>query len=295
MLRRLRGVGRTPAVGRRGDVHLADVGRAGDVGASAHYADPGYYTAAYRTRRHDVRYYVERARESGGTVLECGVGNGRVALPIARAGIAVTGIDRSRPMLADLERRRAREPRAVRERLRSGYGDLRHFHLGERFALVIAPFNTILHLYTHADVTTFLACAAEHLAPNGELVFDWSVPVPADLARDPRRVYPARSVRHPLSAAPVPYAERFEYDPMRQLLLVHLDFSPVDGPPFTVPLTHRQFFPAELLALVADRGFELTSVTADFTAEPAHDDADVLVVRARPRHRPPVAGATAHR
>lgn len=274
---------------------IAKLGRAGDAGATAHYAEPAYYTAAYRARRQDVKRYVALAVASGGPVLECGIGNGRVALPIARAGIEVVGFDRSRPMLEDLARRLARAPRAVRERVRAVRADLRSFRLGARFPLVIAPFNTVLHLYTHADFAAFLARVREHLAPGGELAFDWSVPVPADLARDPARRYPSRPVRHPRSAAPVPYAERFEYDPLRQLLLVHMEFEPIDGPPFTVPLTHRQYFPAELSALVEDLGWEITGLTADFTAEPAHDGADSLLMRARPRPAARLARSRGHR
>ncbi len=272
-----------------GAIRLAAVGRAGDIGASAHYAEPAYYTAAYRGRRHDVRRYVELAAASGGPVLECGIGNGRVALAIARAGIPVVGFDRSQPMLEDLAYRLARAPRAVRERVRAERADLRRFRLGVRFPLVIAPFNTVLHLYDHADFAAFLARVREHLAPGGELAFDWSLPVPADLARDPTRRYSSRPVRHPRSAAPVPYAERFEYDPLRQLLLVHMEFAPVDGPPFTVPLTHRQYFPAELRGLIEDLGWEITSLTADFSREPAHDAADSLLLQARPRPRARVA------
>ncbi len=278
-----------------GTPRLATIGRAGDAGASAHYAEPAYYTAAYRARRHDVRRYVQLAVASGGPVLECGIGNGRVALPIARAGIAVVGFDRSQPMLDDLARRLGRAPRAVRERVRAARADLRSFRLGARFPLVIAPFNTVLHLYTHADFAAFLARVQEHLAPGGELVFDWSLPAPADLARDPAQRFPSRPVRHPRSAAPVPYAERFEYDPLRQLLLVHMEFRPLDGPPFTVPLTHRQYFPAELRGLVEDLGWEITSLTADFTAEPAHDAADSLLLRARPRRAARLAPPEPHR
>jgi SAM-dependent methyltransferase len=200
-------------------------------------------------------------------------------------------------MLADLERRLAGESAAVRQRVRALPGDLRRFHLGVRFPLVIAPFNTVLHLYTDDDLAAFLGCVAEHLAPGGELVFDWSVPVLENLARDPNRRYRTRPVRHPWSALPVGYAERFEYDPWRQLMLVHLEFTPRDRAPFTVPLTHRQYFPAEMLGLLDDFGFEVLRLTADFTAEPAHDGADALVVHARPRTSGggPIAGNRSRR
>lgn len=68
-------------------------GRAADEGATAHYADAAYYSQTYSDREHDVEYYVRLARRLRGPVLEYGIGNGRVALPIAQAGVAVTGID----------------------------------------------------------------------------------------------------------------------------------------------------------------------------------------------------------
>ena len=43
----------------------------------------------------DVIYYVNLALASGGPVLEYGVGNGRIAMPLARAGIDVVGVDQS--------------------------------------------------------------------------------------------------------------------------------------------------------------------------------------------------------
>jgi 2-polyprenyl-3-methyl-5-hydroxy-6-metoxy-1,4-benzoquinol methylase len=74
---------------------IKSLGRAGDAGATEHYADASYYTKTYKERTHDVEYYVKRARRSKGPVLEYGIGNGRVALAIAKAGISVTGIDLS--------------------------------------------------------------------------------------------------------------------------------------------------------------------------------------------------------
>ena len=49
----------------------------------------------------DVPFYVELAREADGPVVELAVGNGRVAIPVARElGRKVIGTDRSRAMLA---------------------------------------------------------------------------------------------------------------------------------------------------------------------------------------------------
>ena len=48
----------------------------------------------------DVAFYVELAREADGPLVELAVGNGRVAIPVARAtGRTVIGIDSSPAML----------------------------------------------------------------------------------------------------------------------------------------------------------------------------------------------------
>ena len=54
----------------------------------------------------DVPFYLERARRSGGPVVELGVGTGRLAIPIAADGIQVIGVDASEGML-EVARERA--------------------------------------------------------------------------------------------------------------------------------------------------------------------------------------------
>jgi SAM-dependent methyltransferase len=264
--------------------NIRSLGRAGDEGATAHYADPLYYAKTYKSRVHDVSYYVALARRTGGPVLEYGIGSGRVALPIARAGIEVCGIDLSEPMLRHLEEQLARGPKHIRSRVRCVQGDMRAVRLGERFPLVIAPFNCVLHLYERRDMEQFLSGVREHLTPGGRFVFDFSVPSSDDLARTPDKAYPAPRIRHPTSGELTRYAERFEYDRLRQLLLVTMEFSPEHGEPWQVPLTHRQYFPREMEALLHYNGFTDVFFTADFTDEPADQHVDSLVVNCAARH-----------
>ena len=47
----------------------------------------------------DIEFYVEEAHRSGGPVVELAVGTGRIAVPIASAGIEVIGVDSSEGML----------------------------------------------------------------------------------------------------------------------------------------------------------------------------------------------------
>jgi SAM-dependent methyltransferase len=257
------------------------------AGTTAHYDDPAYYTKTYRGRLDDVRYYVDHAERRGGPVLELGCGNGRIAIPLARAGVDVTGVDLSAPMLDDLRARLAREPAEVRARVSARRGDMRSVRVKRRFPLVYCPFNALLHLYDRRDVERFLATVTAHLAPGGELVFDVSIPEPSELARKPERAYRTPPFVYPAAdggkGERVRYTERFDYDKLRQVLFVAMEFEPESGAePWMTPLAHRQLHPQELEALLHYNGFAITKLVGDFDGPPTNDSS-TLVVHARRR------------
>ena len=64
------------------------------------------YDAWCRSVTEDIPFYVDLAVQSGGPVLELGIGSGRVAVPTALAGIPVVGVDTS-PVMLELARHRA--------------------------------------------------------------------------------------------------------------------------------------------------------------------------------------------
>jgi SAM-dependent methyltransferase len=254
-----------------------------EAGTAAHYEDPAYYTQAYVKRTADVLFHVELAQELGGPVLEYGAGNGRITLPMARLGLDVTAVDLSAPMLADLRARLRREPTEVASRVTVRRGDMRKLRLGQRFSVVLCPFNTFLHLYERTDVEAFLARVHEHLAPGGELVIDVSIPSAEELARDPDRLHRTVPFRHS-SGKVVRYGERFDYDPLRQVLFVAMEFEPTDGSEsWMTPLAHRQFFPRELEALLHYNGFRIAESYGDFDRSPPTTESATLLLRCKTR------------
>jgi SAM-dependent methyltransferase len=222
-----------------------------------------------------------RTRIDGG-VLEYGVGNGRVALALARAGVNVTGVDSSGAMLDDFATRLTRQPGRVRERVRLIHGDMRTVRAGARFELVIAPFNTVQHLYTARDFQRFLARVREHLTPDGSLVFDFSLPRPSDLTEAGGRPAPVRVFRHPRLGCQVRYSETFRYDPISQILHTTMHFVPGRAErPFHVVLSQRQWFPREVEALLHYAGFAPIRFLADFDPGAGFQAVDSVAVRTR--------------
>ena len=263
--------------------------RHGAAGSEAHYEDGPYYDQAYRRRRHDVRFYTRLAVESGGPVLELGAGTGRVALAIAKAGVDVVGIEPMVPMLEQARERLARLSRAARGRVELRQGDVTRLRLRRKFPLVIAPFNVWMHLYSREEIERGFATVRHHLEPGGRFAFDVLLPDPVSLSRDPSKRYRGGAIPHPRDGVRYRYSEYFSYDPVAQIETVVMDFEhpESDARSFCTPLTQRQFFPAELEALLHYNGFDLESHTGDFDGKPITRDTESQVLIAKVRRSTP--------
>ena len=127
------------------------------------------YKLQYANYRDDIAFYARLAERIGATrILEIGAGMGRVSIPLARRGFAVTGLEPSGQMLAQ-----ARVD-AVLEGVTVDWvqGDIRHIELPHKYPLVIAPFNMLMHLYTISDQDDALERITQHLEPGGVFAFD---------------------------------------------------------------------------------------------------------------------------
>jgi SAM-dependent methyltransferase len=137
------------------------------------------YDAWSRSVTEDVGFYVDLALEAGGPIVELGVGTGRIAVPVAEAGVPVIGVDSSAGML-EVCRRRA-EAAGVADRLDLRVGDLTKPPVRERVDLVTSPFRALLHLESDAARLRTLRAARSLLNPRGRFVFDVFAPSRADI------------------------------------------------------------------------------------------------------------------
>jgi SAM-dependent methyltransferase len=123
-----------------------------------------------RSVTEDIPFYVEEAQRAGSPVVELGVGTGRIAIPIAGAGIDVIGVDTSAGMLA-ICRERAAEA-GVEDRLDLRLGDFRDPPVTGPVPLVICPFRAYLHLPDDEARLRALGEVRMLLEPAGRFVFD---------------------------------------------------------------------------------------------------------------------------
>jgi SAM-dependent methyltransferase len=106
----------------------------------------------------------------GGPALELGIGTGRIALPLARRGVSVHGIDASESMVAKLRQKPGGEAIPVT------IGDFADVQVEGAFRLIFVAFNTIFALLTQEDQLRCFANVAAHLSDDGVFAVQAFVP-----------------------------------------------------------------------------------------------------------------------
>jgi SAM-dependent methyltransferase len=103
-------------------------------------------------------------------VLELGAGTGRLAIPLAKAGLGVTAIDSSQEMLDQLH---TLDPDGS---VTVVHGDMVEDLPDGPFAAVLIAYNTIFNLLGNGAQQACFSAVAARLAPNGVFVVEAFVP-----------------------------------------------------------------------------------------------------------------------
>ena len=244
------------------------------------YGTPALYELEYQDYKVDLAFYVQLARRARGPVLELGCGNGRVTLPIARAGVEIHGLDQSQEMLLDLRRKLLDEPEALRLRVRYRKADFATVKSSRTYPLVIMPFNALHHLRDKADVLEFFRHVNKLLGRRGVFAFDCYLP-DDELYSRPSGRYEERDFVDPRDGATLHSWEESWWDAENML---HHIFYCYEHPSGRVEKTHlqlRMFLRDELLALLDRAGLQVIAQASDFRGSEANDDSTKWVVICR--------------
>jgi len=124
----------------------------------------------------DIDFYKELAVKHGRKALELGVGTGRVAIELAKAGVTVWGIDNSEYMFNVARQKLKKKSVFVRKRVKLKLEDMRNFKLKEKFPFIYIPSSTFEHCITQEDQRKCLTSVYNALEREGILAFDISQP-----------------------------------------------------------------------------------------------------------------------
>ena len=216
------------------------------------YEDAKFYDLEFAQRDIEIPFYVKQARLAGEPVLEVACGTGRLTLALARAGIEITGLDISRPMLECARRKAAAELLIVNWLER----DCREINIERQFALIFSATNAMQHLQDLDSVNAFLTSAKNALRPGGTLILDVFNPVPSKLARTAATRYHHKTITE-AEGRELRVEAATQYDSASQILGFTLFYLRDGQLVRTKNVNMRCFFPEELMALCHFNGLEV--------------------------------------
>ncbi|MFN3883111.1 MAG: class I SAM-dependent methyltransferase [Nitrincola lacisaponensis] len=116
----------------------------------------------------DLEYYSSRLEGCSGPVLEPGVGNGRIYIPMLERGFNIEGFDASEEMLAYC--RRESSLRNLSPKLTcQTFSD---FSYSDKFEVIIIPAGTFQLIFDFSAAMTVLRRFYSYLMPGGRIILD---------------------------------------------------------------------------------------------------------------------------
>jgi SAM-dependent methyltransferase len=241
-----------------------------------------FYDADMGDFAEDLPFYRELARRADGPILDAMCGTGRVVVPLAQAGFPCVGIDIAPAMVRALAHKI--DAYGLQRRLRATQGDVRSFDLPERFALILVPLNSFMHLESTADQLAALQSIRRHLRPDGTLVIDLFNPDPRDLMTDQGVLVHERTFT--LDGQQVQKYVLRRTDAANQRQQVEFVYDQIDAQGrvsrYALPFVMRWLYRFEAEHLLARAGFAIEAIYGDYELEPYGSDSPQLIVVARP-------------
>ncbi len=255
------------------------------------FADPRNYDIEDDSET-GIAFYTALAQETGSPVLEIACGTGRVSIPMARLGFAVTGLDIVPGMLEQARSKSADLPTRWVE------GDARTFDLGEQFRLIFLTGNAFQAFLTCTDQEALLARVQAHLHDEGLFAFEtrnprWANSAPQHsageglftlletrMAEEDGQRYTDNRGRH------VRVSRTQTYDHVAQILHWTTYRRWYEGEQEQTKITRiavRYTFPQELAALLHYNGFTLIRQYGDWNLAPLTATSPSIIVVCRKR------------
>ena len=228
------------------------------------YWDGSHYDLYTGAAPEDLPFYLAEAKKARGPVLELACGTGRLTIPLARAGVDMTGLDVSVPML-----KRARAKAAAEGvKVKFVRADARNPGLKGRFGLIFIAFNSMQHLHDRVSLERFFSGVKERLAPGGRFILDVFNPDPRCLVRDGDELLPVSYYKDPVTGTDILVNEQYSYDRAVQTSRITWHYKAGRLAARPRRLNMRCFYPAELEALLHYNGLKIVKKYGGFDRSP---------------------------
>jgi SAM-dependent methyltransferase len=249
------------------------------------YYDLFYADKEYAAEAGFVRDIIQRHKPSACSILDLGCGSARHAVEFARAGLTVTGLERSGDMIARAKDRIGRLSPDLLSQLTLVEGDATNYTPTAKYDAVVSLFHVVSYQTSNDALAGIFRCARSALSTGGLFVFDFWYG-PAVLTKQPavrvRRVV-IPNVRLTRIAEPEHHFDRNVVNVKYTIITV----DQRNGRSEEMVEVHsmRYLFLPEIEMLASQHDFEVIEVGGWLTGQTLdeHQWSGYAMVRARPR------------
>lgn len=205
-------------------------------------------------------------------LLELCCGTGRLTIPLAQEGYAITGVDFTPSMLEQAKVKAAEVGVAVP----FIEADIRTLALPEKYDFIFIPFNSIHHLYSNEDLFQAFTVVKNHLKEGGLFLLDCFNPniqfiVEGEKEQQEIASYTTKDGRAVLIKQVMRYEKASQINRIAWHYFIDGSFDSVQH------LDMRLFFPQELDSYLNRNGFSIRHKFGGFDGEAFGDDSEKQV------------------
>jgi len=237
------------------------------------------YHAHRKQEMEDLPFWLSLAHQTGGPVLDLGVGTGIVSTALVSAGFNVDGLDRDLEMLSYLKRNL---PQGMMGRFGFFQGDMTSYHLARAYGLIILACNTLSTL-TMKEMHRVFTLVYRHLRPGG--LFAADLPNPSVLSNLPSEGETEfeTSFEHPVTGYPVQVNSAWRRAENEAVIIWHYDHLFPDGriERISQRTKHYIYKLKDYIGGLERAGLQIVSLYGDFQRNEYHPAAAQLILVAR--------------
>ncbi|MGE7780551.1 class I SAM-dependent methyltransferase [Peribacillus sp. NPDC097264] len=141
------------------------------------YANPREYDETYKSYAADLEFIKAHLVESHQTIIELACGTGRLAIPLAKQGHLVYGVDIDAGMLEYAQKKADAEGHNIHLSVQ----DCTQLNLPIKSNFIYMTGNSFQHFLTNESQDALFISVKKHLNLNGEFIFDTRNPILQEL------------------------------------------------------------------------------------------------------------------
>lgn len=242
-----------------------------------------------RCQSTDIPFWVSEAMAVSEPVLEIACGSGRIALHIAREGVAIHGIDSSQEMIKLLQQKLSSEQKNVKDLLTYEITDMRTFgeNATSKYGLAFVAFSALQYMHTREDQQAVFSAVYKILKPNGIFTVDVFNPNPAFIPKWGQPLQMAEIKNSPKVGEQIIWqCVPQDFDAQTKILTMPNQFqiyhNNAENPEtIMIPAQYYCFSQDELKALFIQSGFEVIETFGNYDRSPYTPESPRIIMRGR--------------